>query len=649
MKRHALINLFALSTTFLAGVASLLGQTLPPGTTTSATPAFAPGEVLVQFRDTVTDGEIAEVFRQGGLNLIHHIRTPAMEDHGSIGLTRAATAMPVETAVRVLNRLPGVEFAEPNWIVTPAAVSNDPLYLDGSLWGMSSAADTNPSGTQADAAWAAGFTGSSEVYVGVLDGGIQVDHEDLAANIWTNPGEIPGNGIDDDGDGYVDDVHGWNPADGSGFISSDAHATHVAGTIGGVGDNGIGIAGVNWRVTMISGQIFGTNGTFSAVQGVDYMTTLKTRKGLNIVALNNSWHIGGFSQALLDSISRAAQAGILSICSASNSTNNNDTLPYYPSCYNTTASAGYDAVVSVAAVTRDGNLATYSDWGQTNVDLGAPGGQSLNSIISSIPTNSYGSMRGTSMAAPHVTGAVALYASTHPGSSAAQTRQDLLTSGVRPLAALNGITVTGGTLDVGSLVTVPANSLAAPNPPANVQTSVGAGGRVDLKWTDQSANELGFAIERSSGGQPYVVAATVGANLTNYSDWTVSPNTTYSYRVRAYNPGGGSSYATGNNATTPNLGLPTAPTSLSASAQPPAKGGGIALAWTDKSNNEGGFMVERKTGSAGTWQLLVTLAANTTKYTDTTAVSRTTYYYRLKAFNIAGNSAVSNEVGVIAK
>ena len=132
-----------------------------------------------------------------------------------------------------------------------------------------------------------------------------------------------------------------------------------------------------------------------------------------------------------------------------------------------------------------------------------------------------------------------------------------------------GITVTGGTLGVGTLMTLPANGLPAPFAPANVQAVVGTGGRVDLKWTDQSANELGFAIERSSGGQPYVLVDTVGVNLTNYSDWKVVPNTPYSYRVRTYNPGGSSSYPSAVNVTTPNVGLPIAPASLTASAQTP--------------------------------------------------------------------------------
>ncbi|MCL4177972.1 MAG: S8 family serine peptidase [Verrucomicrobia bacterium] len=552
-------------------------QALPSVAIAPAGPAYLPGEILVQFKAKVTDQQLTGAFQQAGLGLIEHVRTPTMADHGLIGLTRAATALPVETAVRILNHLPGVEFAEPNWVVTPQSVSNDPLYLDGSLWGMygedlpallGPTGTTNLYGTQAEKAWAAGFTGSKDIYVGVLDQGIQLDHPDLAANLWTNPGEIPGNGIDDDGDGYVDDVHGWNAANNNGMVSyedaTQIHGTHVAGTIGAVGGFGIGVAGVNWNVTLISGKIFGTNNgtSFGAVRALDYMTTLKTRKGLNLVALNNSWFSGGFSRAQLDAFGRAAQAGILSVCCAMNSTNNNDVTLVYPASLDTTASAGYDAIISVAAITRDGNLATYSNYGHTSVDLGAPGGQYLGAthireleIISTVPPNDYGPMRGTSMATPHVTGAVALYASVHPGSSPLQTRNDLLTAGVRPLAALAGITATGGTLDIGTLMTVPANGLPAPIAPTNLQAVVVTVGRVDLSWTDPSTNELGFAIERSSDGQPYALVDTVGANLTNHSDWKVVPNTRYSYRVRAYNPGGNSSYPNAVDVTTPNVGI----------------------------------------------------------------------------------------------
>lgn len=644
-------------------------QALPRVEIAAGRPAYLPGEILIQFKANVTDQQLTGAYQQARLGLIEHARTPAMEDHGLIGLTRAATAMPVETAVRILNNLPGVEFAEPNWVVTPQSVSNDPLYLDGWLWGMygddfpsliGPTGTTNPYGTQAEKVWAAGLIGSKDIYVGVLDTGIQLDHEDLAANIWTNPGEIPGNGIDDDGDGYVDDVHGWNAANNNGMVSYEdpieIHGTHVAGTIGAVGGNGIGVAGVNWNVTLISGKIFGTNNgtSFGAVQAVDYMTTLKTRKGLNLVALNNSWYSGGFSQAQLDAFGRAAQAGILSVCCAMNSTNNNDVTPVYPASLDTTASAGYDAIISVAAITRDGDLATYSNYGQTNVDLGAPGGQYLGAthipeleIISTVPPNDYGPMRGTSMATPHVTGAVALYASVHPGSTPAQTRYDLLTAGVRPLAALQGITVTGGSLDIGTLMTVPANGLPAPAAPANLQSPSTSGTRVDLSWADQSNNELGFAIERSTDGVTFYLADTVGAGDVDYSDRTVQPGNTYFYRVRAYNPGGSSGYANTVSVTTPTVTLPNAPSSLKATAL--SAGKGVSLAWKDNSNNEDGFQIERRIGSTGSWQLIATVSANTKSYTDTSTARRTTYNYRVRAFNIAGASAYSNQANVTAK
>jgi hypothetical protein len=183
---------------------------LPPIEAAPGGGAYLRSEVLIQFQPTVTDAQIAESFRQGGLSLIKHVQTPAMSDNGQIGITHALTSLPVQAALRVLNNLPGVKFAEPNWVAAGQFDSNDPLYLDGSLWGMFSddlpsplgpASTTNPFASQAEKAWAAGVVGSGDVFVGIVDQGIQFDHPDLAANVWTNPGEIPGNGIDDDGTG----------------------------------------------------------------------------------------------------------------------------------------------------------------------------------------------------------------------------------------------------------------------------------------------------------------------------------------------------------------------------------------------------------------------------------------------------------------
>ena len=215
-------------------------------------------------------------------------------------------------------------------------------------------------------------------------------------------------------------------------------------------ENGIGVAGVNWNVTLISGKFLGRRGgnTANAVKALDYFTNLKVNHGLNIVATNNSWGGGGFSQALLDAITRAARQNILFVAAAGNGGSdgvgdNNDTVASYPSNYNTTAGAGYDSVIAVAAIDSAGNKASFSNSGSTTVDIGAPGV----GVWSTTAYNGYSSYSGTSMATPHVTGGAALYASTHAGATAAQIRSAILGAAV-PTASMSGRTVTGGRLNV---------------------------------------------------------------------------------------------------------------------------------------------------------------------------------------------------------
>ncbi len=219
-----------------------------------------------------------------------------------------------------------IEYAEPNYIYQHNATSNDIYFTNGSLWGMygGSTFPANQYGTGAATAWANGKTGSSTVYIGIIDEGYMYSHPDLAANAGVNPGEIAGNGVDDDRNGLIDDVRGWDFAgndkevfDGAG----DDHGTHCAGTIGGVGGNGVGVAGVVWNVKMLSGKFLGNRGgtTANAIKAVDYFTDLKTRHGINLVATSNSWGGGGFSQALKDAIDRANTAGILFVAAAGNS------------------------------------------------------------------------------------------------------------------------------------------------------------------------------------------------------------------------------------------------------------------------------------------------------------------------------------------
>lgn len=387
----------------------------------------------------------------------------AAANRAEVELVRLPQGKNRDQAVAELQSDPAVSYAEPNWVYSHEGKPGGgggtaPDYFSkGSLWGMYGVGSTptNQYGSQAAEAWSAGHTGSDTVYVGVIDEGIQFTHPDLAGQVWTNPNETV-NGVDDDGNGYVDDIHGWDFANNDNTIydggtrgSLDDHGTHVSGTIGARNEAGtavpaaggkqVGVVGVNQHVTLISGKFLGSNGgtLANAVKAVNYFTDLKTNHGLNIVATNNSWGGGGFSQALLDAIKGANTANILFVAAAGNSGTNNDTTPSYPSNYDV------DNVIAVAAIDSLGNLASWSQFGKTNVDLGAPGV----GVWSTTAYNGYSSYSGTSMATPHVTGAAALYASTHPAAIAADIKAAILGSTV-PTASLNGKTVTGGRLNV---------------------------------------------------------------------------------------------------------------------------------------------------------------------------------------------------------
>ncbi len=415
---------------------------------------FVPGEVLVQFKAGTNDSDVERALGKINSVALEKVREAFLNNdgHGDLILARFQPDFSMSAAQKTLKDDPSVEFIEPNWIYTHQAVSNDPYYTDGSLWGMygDATSPVNQYGSQAGEAWVAGHTGLNSVYVGIIDEGIQFTHPDLDANVWNNPFD-PADGVDNDGNGYVDDIHGWDfdgnnntIYDGGTRGSLDDHGTHVTGTIG-AERNGAGVVGVNWNVTYISGKFLGRRGgtTANAIKAVDYFTNLKTRHGLNIVATNNSWGGGGFSQALLDAITRGAKQNILFIAAAGNSTDDNDAVDSYPSNYNTEAGAGYDAVIAVASITSTGGISSFSSYGATTVDIGAPG----SGIWSTTAFNTYSSYSGTSMATPHVTGGAALYASTHAGATAAQIKDAILASAV-PTASLSGKTVTGGRLNV---------------------------------------------------------------------------------------------------------------------------------------------------------------------------------------------------------
>jgi subtilisin family serine protease len=434
----------------MLGVTTLFALTLGQGFASPAGPQYVPGELLVKYRIGASPTTISRSVAKAGVKTKERIFTRAMRQNGDREVILMSTTKDVRDAVEQLQKDPAVEYAEPNWVYHPNVTSNDTHYVSGILWGMYGDASTpaNAYGSQAAEAWAANHTGSSSVVVGIIDEGAMFSHPDLSANFWTNPYD-PVDGIDNDGNGYVDDVHGWDFAgnDSSTFDGSiDDHGTHVAGTIGAKGGNGTGVAGVCWNVKMISAKFLGRNGgtTANAIKAFDYLTDLKTRHGIDLVASNNSWGGGGYSQALADAITRHGNAGILAIIAAGNGGSdgvgdNNDTLASYPSNY-TNAN-----IIAVASITKTGTRSSFSNYGATTVDIGAPGSD----IASTVPTKSggagYAYMSGTSMATPHVTGAVALYAATH--ATRGTSLKDAILSAAVPTSSLTGKCTTGGRLN----------------------------------------------------------------------------------------------------------------------------------------------------------------------------------------------------------
>jgi len=337
-------------------------------------------------------------------------------------------------------------YAEPDFIAKSTA--GPPVYPNDSsfslLWGMN---NTGQTGGVADAdidapeAWAV-TTGSGSVVVAVIDSGVNYNHPDLAANMWTNPGEIAGNNIDDDNNGYVDDVRGYdffnmdaNPMDDNG------HGTHVAGTVGAVGGNGAGVAGVCHTVRIIPLKFLGANGQGAlsdAVEAINYATNE------GVLLSSCSWGGGGYTQALKDVIDDAGAAGIGCVVAAGNSATNNDVIPGYPSSYDS------PNIIAVAATNATDALSNFSSYGATTVDLSAPG----EGIYSTTMDGSYGVNSGTSMATPHVSGACALLKAANPSLTFAAIK-DALLSQVDPITALTGKCVTGGRLNLAKAL-VPA-------------------------------------------------------------------------------------------------------------------------------------------------------------------------------------------------
>lgn len=429
---------------------------------------YVPGEIIVKFKA----GKEKTFFNSKGIKDLGVSLKRDINLHfdklSLVKISNDKSSQSMENILESLRANPNVEYAEPNYIysINPirgqaftakqleqspfsdlsAALPDDPKFSN--LWGLRNTGSNEPKGSAgvegADVnalnAWDL-TKGSKKVKIAVIDTGVDYNHPDLKNNIWTNQAELNGKpGVDDDGDGYIDDIHGYNfatntadPMDGHG------HGTHCSGTIGAVHNNQLGVAGVMSDVTIVPIKFLGDDGSGTleaAVKAIDYATTL------NVDLMSNSWGGGGFSQALFDAIKKASDKGIIFTAAAGNESSNNDTTPSYPASYK------IPNIVSVAALTAQNNLAYFSCYGRNSVHIAAPG----HNILSTVKGGGYEVMSGTSMATPHVSGVLGLLLAKEGRLAHDTMKERLMLSGV-PVAALRGKTITASRIDAYNLLT----------------------------------------------------------------------------------------------------------------------------------------------------------------------------------------------------
>jgi subtilisin family serine protease len=541
---------------------------------------YKKGELLVRYKTGTSSAASARANAAVGASAVRRFSIVNAEQ------VKLPEGVSVKEAIAQYMQDPNVLYAEPNYLRYPKMVPND-QYFNPQQWALNNtglyASGTQGADIKMPQAWDI-TQGSRDVIVAVIDSGVDYNHPDLVSNIWTNTKEDCNNGKDDDGNGYIDDCEGWNfPADTNDPMDDEGHGTHVSGIIGAVGNNGLGIAGVMWKVRImplkfisrLGADVCGGEEAFCG-DTADEVAAIQYAVANGAKVINASYGGDTFSQDEHDAISAANDAGVLFVAAAGNGSldtigDNNDILPEYP--------AGYSLpnIIAVAATDQNDQRASFSNFGPNSVQVAAPGVYILSTVptmgiadsFSSLCTGSfftgYDFCSGTSMAAPHVAGLAGLLESYYTNFTASQIRATILRY-VDVLPTLDGWVQTGGRVDAYKAL----SSLLAPT---NLVASSKLPSEVSLSWTDNATGEDGYTIERKTGDGDYAQVQTLGPDAATYSDSGLSPSTTYTYRVRAFNNIGESLDGPGNEAT-----VTTAGSAPAAAATGGGGGGGCSVA-----------------------------------------------------------------------
>lgn len=426
------------------------------------TPTKKQKQVIVQFNESADVDARLALMRPNtkgiSLQAMPHITASGKDKHylniadGNVTTLKVPAGITTEQFIEKLSGNSHIAYVVKDSPAHVLSVPNDPSF--SRQWGFNNVDDHD---IDAPEAWDI-TTGSNDVVVAVIDTGIDYTHPDLKANLWLNPGEIPNDGIDNDGNGYIDDIHGINAYENNTKIMDYYyHGSHMAGIIGAVGNNNLGVTGINHNVRIITCDGFSNGGSgaeSSILRCLNYLIDLKKNHNVNIRAINNSYGIGSSVSTLFEStVQQLADLDVLFVAAAANDKSNNDNAPVMP------ASLEIENVISVASI-NEYNLFSYdhSNYGLTSVDMAAPGNHILSTSSSEVESpndddysNVYAMVSGTSQATPHVTGAAALALSINPNLSAVELKKMLMETGDK-LASLQTKVSSGKRVNLHNLI-----------------------------------------------------------------------------------------------------------------------------------------------------------------------------------------------------